>query len=109
MKPSSSKVATSPVFDPLRDVHGDGYEAFLRQKIVALAAHQLKAAESEVVLPQSTAAVRADPSDDLYIATALVGAARFVVSGDRHLLALGSFAGVGLVTPSMFLAELAAR
>jgi long-chain acyl-CoA synthetase len=31
------KVATSEVFDPVRDVHGAGYEAFMRSKIVALA------------------------------------------------------------------------
>nr|HEX4312751.1 AMP-binding protein [Kofleriaceae bacterium] len=31
------KVATSEAFDPLRDVHGAGYEAFMRSKIVALA------------------------------------------------------------------------
>ena len=31
------KVATSEVFDPVRDVHGDQYEAFLRTKIVAVA------------------------------------------------------------------------
>ncbi|HUJ62926.1 MAG TPA: AMP-binding protein [Kofleriaceae bacterium] len=30
------KVATSPAFDPLRDVHGDRYDAFMRDKIVAL-------------------------------------------------------------------------
>ena len=30
------KVATVEVFDPLRDVHGDGYEAFMRSKIVAI-------------------------------------------------------------------------
>ncbi|MCW5801745.1 MAG: AMP-binding protein [Deltaproteobacteria bacterium] len=30
------KVASSEAFDPLRDVHGQGYEAFLRGKIVAL-------------------------------------------------------------------------
>ena len=31
------KVASSEVFQPLRDVHGDRYEAFLRSKIVAVA------------------------------------------------------------------------
>ena len=31
------KVATSEAFDPVRDVHGDNYEAFMRSKIVALA------------------------------------------------------------------------
>jgi putative PIN family toxin of toxin-antitoxin system len=54
-------------------------------------------------------AVPADPSDDVYIATALVGAAPWVVTGDeRHLLPLGTFAGVRMVTPSAFLAQLAA-
>ncbi len=31
------RVATSEVFDPLRELHGDRYEAFLRSKIVAVA------------------------------------------------------------------------
>jgi putative PIN family toxin of toxin-antitoxin system len=51
-------------------------------------------------------AVRADPSDDVYVATALVGAAGWVVSGDRHLFVLKRFAGVGIVTPATFLEEL---
>jgi putative PIN family toxin of toxin-antitoxin system len=51
-------------------------------------------------------AVREDPSDDVYLATALVGAAAVVVSGDAHLLRLERFAGVRVVTPSAFLAEL---
>ncbi len=59
-------------------------------------------------LPQ-VEAVRADPSDDVYVATALVGAARWVVSGDRHLLALKRFAGVRIVTPSAFRSELPGR
>jgi putative PIN family toxin of toxin-antitoxin system len=60
-------------------------------------------------LPQ-VEAVPDDPSDDVYIATALVGAARWVVTGDRrHLLPLRRFAGVQIVSPSVFLAELAAR
>jgi len=31
-----SKVATSPAFDPLREVWGDGYESFMREKIRAI-------------------------------------------------------------------------
>src|SRR6267378_4507029 len=30
------KVASSEVFDPVRDTHGDNYESFLRSKIVAV-------------------------------------------------------------------------
>lgn len=51
-------------------------------------------------------AVLADPSDDVYLATALVAAAAWVVSGDRHLLALKRFAGVRIATPATFLAAL---
>jgi putative PIN family toxin of toxin-antitoxin system len=55
-------------------------------------------------------AVAADPSDDIYLATALAGAARWLVTGDRrHLLPLGRFAGVRMVTPAAFLDELAKR
>jgi putative PIN family toxin of toxin-antitoxin system len=57
-------------------------------------------------LPQ-VHAVHADPSDDVYLATALAGAAPFLVTGDRkHLLALKEFAGVRIVTPRQFLAVL---
>jgi predicted nucleic acid-binding protein len=57
-------------------------------------------------LPQINA-VRADPSDDVYLATALAGAAPFLVTGDRrHLLTLREFAGVRIVTPRQFLAAL---
>jgi len=54
-------------------------------------------------------AVPADPSDDVYLATALAGAAPWLVTGDRrHLLPLGRFAGVRIATPAAFLAHLAA-
>jgi putative PIN family toxin of toxin-antitoxin system len=57
-------------------------------------------------LPQIHA-VHADPSDDIYLATALAGAAPFLVTGDRkHLLGLREFAGVRIVTPRQFLAVL---
>lgn len=52
-------------------------------------------------------AVRDDPSDDVYLATALAGAAPHLVTGDRrHLLALREFAGVRIVTPKEFLRSL---
>lgn len=41
--------------------------------------------------------VEEDPEDDLVLATALTGGASYVVSGDRHLLDLGRFEGVGIV------------
>lgn len=53
------------------------------------------------------AVVKEDPDDDLFLATALVGGASVVVSGDRrHLRPLGEFAGVRIVDPATFLVEI---
>jgi putative PIN family toxin of toxin-antitoxin system len=50
--------------------------------------------------------VEADPADDIYIAAAAEGLAEYIVTGDRHLLDLGDFEGVRMITPRMFLARL---
>ena len=54
------------------------------------------------------AAVAEDPQDDKYIAAALEGRAQFVVTGDAHLLALGTYEGVRIVPPRVFLGLLKA-
>lgn len=49
--------------------------------------------------------VSADPSDDKIIECAVVGGAAFIVTGDRqHLLPLGSYQGIRIVTAADFLA-----
>jgi predicted nucleic acid-binding protein len=48
-------------------------------------------------------AVPADPGDDKYVVAALEGRADFIVSGDRHLLALGEYEDVRIVAPADFL------
>lgn len=54
--------------------------------------------------------VKADPSDNVYLATALAGGARWVVTGNtRHLTPLDGYAGLRLVEPAVFPAELGAR
>jgi putative PIN family toxin of toxin-antitoxin system len=47
-----------------------------------------------------------DPSDNRYLECAVEGSADFVVSGDRDLLALGSYEGIAIVQPSAFLEHL---
>jgi putative PIN family toxin of toxin-antitoxin system len=47
-----------------------------------------------------------DPDDDKFVETAQVGRADLIVSGDRHLLALGSAAGVPVITAQEFLHQL---
>jgi uncharacterized protein len=51
-------------------------------------------------------AVPDDPDDDKFIETAQVGRADLIVSGDRHLLALGSTASVSVLTAREFLDRL---
>jgi putative PIN family toxin of toxin-antitoxin system len=42
--------------------------------------------------------VQADPADNRVLECAIAGHADFIVSGDRHLLRLGQFAGIRIVT-----------
>ena len=55
--------------------------------------------EAVPIMPRTdvVGAVR-DPDDDHVLATAVDGDARYVVSGDRDLLAVGAFQGIDLVT-----------
>jgi len=50
--------------------------------------------------------VEDDPDDDVLFATALAAGARTIVSGDAAVLAVGSFAGVLVVSATEFLATL---
>lgn len=51
--------------------------------------------------------VKADPTDDLFLATALAGGARVLVSGDRrHVLPLREFAGIRIIDAATFAREL---
>ena len=51
-------------------------------------------------------AVPGDPSDDKYIACALSAGAHYLVSGDEHLLQVGEYQGLRIVSPALFLKEL---
>jgi predicted nucleic acid-binding protein len=42
--------------------------------------------------------VEADPADDVILRTAYDAKANYVVSGDGHLLSLGEFRGIRIVT-----------
>jgi putative PIN family toxin of toxin-antitoxin system len=53
--------------------------------------------------------VTADPEDNVFLACALAGQAPFLVSGDPHLLRLGSYRGVRILTPAAFLLLLRAE
>jgi len=62
---------------------------------------------AEVVTPVAVPPVIADdPDDDQVIATAVAAAADLIISGDRHLVALGAHAGIRIVTPAEALARI---
>lgn len=50
----------------------------------------------------AVSAVPQDPDDDVLIACALEGKADYLVTGDQHLLGLGSYEGIQIVTPASF-------
>ncbi len=51
--------------------------------------------------------VKADADDDKYLAVAVEGIAKYVVSGDRHLLDIQECEGIEIVTPAQFIRVLA--
>lgn len=54
------------------------------------------------------AAITGDPDDDIVLACALAADAQILVSDDRrHLLPIGEYQGVRIITPQALLAELA--
>ena len=58
-----------------------------------------------VVTPQETISViDADPADDRVLEAAAEASADAIVSGDRHLLDLGSWRGIAIYPPAEFLA-----
>ena len=45
----------------------------------------------------------ADPQDDMFLETAMVGEADCLITGDRHLLEMTPFRGISILTPAAFL------
>jgi len=44
-----------------------------------------------------------DPADDLFIACAIEGEAKFIISRDHHLRSLKTFQGITILDPTSFL------
>jgi len=58
---------------------------------------------AEFVAPQEDiTAVEDDPDDDKFLEAVVAGDVDYLVSGDGHLLSLGSFRGIDIVEPRTF-------
>ena len=56
-------------------------------------------------VPEGDPIVVADPDDDIFLRCATVAGAVCVISGDRHLLDLGGYAGIPILTIHDFFAK----
>lgn len=59
-----------------------------------------------VVEPTERLTVVPDGSDNRFLECAIAGHAEFIVSGDRHLLSVGEYQGIRVITPASFVALL---
>lgn len=65
---------------------------------------------AEVVVPQKRfEVIKADSADDKFIECAVEGSAKRIVAGDAHLLHVGTFIDIEIVTPRFFIEELSQR
>lgn len=62
----------------------------------------LKAA-TRIDVPPLPIPVCRDPKDDKYLALALAGQSKFLITGDNDLLVLNPFENISIITPSDFL------
>ena len=56
-----------------------------------------------VEIPKELEVIEEDPDDDIILETAAVGNVDYIVSGDPHLLKLGAFGGMKIITANEFL------
>ena len=64
---------------------------------------EIRAFSKVVAIPGILKVVAADSDDDAVLECAIVGQAQYLVSGDRHLLALGNYQGIQILTAANFL------
>jgi len=66
--------------------------------------HEILTFSQLVTITGTLKIVSADPDDDAVVECALNGGATHIVTGDRHLLTLGSYQGISIVSAADFLA-----
>lgn len=71
------------------------------------ATQEIRAISTLVGIDHDLKIVEQDHDDDAVVACAIAGGATFIVSGDRHLLALRTYAGVDIVRAAEFVGLIA--
>ena len=65
--------------------------------------------EAEVVEPQEKLTICRDPADDKFFQCALAGGAEFIVTEDKHILAVGEYQTVRSISAADFIARLSSE
>jgi len=68
-----------------------------RRVIIVMAKYCLLVRPTETI-----SVIMADPDDNAILAAALAGNVRFIITGDHHLLSLGQYRDIGIVTPDQY-------
>ena len=103
-------ISSVPLLDELHDVLcRKKFTAQLKEQGVDAAdLFEGYAALVQLVIPAGIGPVIiADPDDDIVLATAVACSAHGIVSGDAHLLGIGEFRGIAIVTPAAAVSRLA--
>jgi putative PIN family toxin of toxin-antitoxin system len=59
---------------------------------------------ANIVQPQENLSIiESDPGDNMVLECAVTGGAEYIVSGDKHLLGLGQYEGIRILSPADFL------
>jgi putative PIN family toxin of toxin-antitoxin system len=62
--------------------------------------------KGEIILAQELSErVSEDPDDDKFLACAVSGKCKFIISGDKHLTRVSGFKGIEVIRPRQFLDE----
>lgn len=73
------------------------------QDMAQLAVEEVRSYSRLVEISTTLKAVAADPDDDMVVECAVVGSATYIVTGDKHLLALGKYGEIEIVKASEFI------
>lgn len=87
-------------YSQLRPLHG------LDDVAIAQTVDDFRQEALVVEPPETLAVVEQDESDNRFFECAVAGEAEVIVSGDRHLLGMGEYRGIRVLTPAAFIAYL---
>ncbi len=102
----SCETAILEVERVMQDLHSTGKYRITREQIEGML--QLLRLDALLVTEGSDAVevIPTDPADEVFLSIALIGEAKYIVSGDKHLLDLGEYRKIKIQTARQFLETL---